>query len=63
VLVVHGTRDRTIPYAEAEALHAAAPPGAELLPIEGADHNDLFAVAGDAYFRALGDRCRRWTGR
>lgn len=63
VLVVHGTHDRTIPFAEAEALHAAAPPGAELLPIEGADHNDLFAVAGDGYLRGLGDRCRRWTGR
>lgn len=63
VLVVHGTRDTIIPFAEGVALHAAAPAGAELLPIEGADHNDLFDVAGPAYLRGLGDRFRRWTAR
>ena len=62
VLVVHGTRDATIPFAEGEALHAAAPPGTELLAIEGADHNDLLDVAGDAYLRGLGERLRQWTG-
>lgn len=63
VLVVHGTRDTTIPFAEGKALHAAAPSGAELLPIEGADHNDLFDVAGETYLRGLGERIRRWIAR
>ena len=63
MLVVHGTRDTIIPFAEGKALHAAAPAGAELWPIEGADHNDLFDVAGAAYLRGLGDRFRRWTAR
>lgn len=61
VLVVHGRRDSISPFAEAERLHAAARPGAELLAIDGADHNDLFEVGGTAYLRGLGDRFRRWT--
>ncbi len=63
VLVVHGTRDTIIPFAEGEALYAAAQPGAEFLAIDGADHNDLFDVAGDNYLRGLGERFRRWTRR
>jgi fermentation-respiration switch protein FrsA (DUF1100 family) len=59
VLIVHGTEDRIIPFAEGERLHAAAP-RAEFLRIEGADHNDLLDVAGDAYLRGLGERFRRW---
>jgi fermentation-respiration switch protein FrsA (DUF1100 family) len=62
VLVVHGTRDTIVPFAEGARL-AAARPGAELLPVDGADHNDLYDVAGDAYLRGLGDRFRRWTSR
>lgn len=38
-LIVHGTADETVPFADAERLYAAAPPGlATLLPIEGAGH-------------------------
>ncbi len=63
VLVVHGTEDEVIPLAEGHALHAAAPPGSELLPIEGAGHNDLFEVGGEEYLRGLGERFRAWTER
>jgi fermentation-respiration switch protein FrsA (DUF1100 family) len=63
VLVVHGRRDRIVPFAEGERLFAAAKPGAEFLPLDAADHNDLFDVAGDEYLRGLGDRFRRWTAR
>jgi fermentation-respiration switch protein FrsA (DUF1100 family) len=38
VLIVHGRRDRTIPYAHAVTLHKAAVQG-ELLAL-GCDHND-----------------------
>ena len=38
-LIVHGTADETVPFSDAERLHAAAPPGtATLLPVEGAGH-------------------------
>lgn len=40
VLVVHGTRDGTIPFHHGEALHAALE-GATLRPVEGRGHNDL----------------------
>jgi len=62
VLIVHGTDDSVIPFAEGERL-AAAQPNAEFLRVEGADHNDLFDRAGDAYLRGLGERFRRWTTR
>lgn len=61
VLVVHGTDDRIVPFSEGEKLHAAAPAGAELLPLPDAGHNDLFDAGGARYLRGLGDRFRSWT--
>ncbi len=63
LLVVHGTKDEIIPFAEGQKLHAAAPAGTELLPIAGAGHNDLFEVGGEAYLRGLGERFRAWAAR
>lgn len=63
ILLVHGTADELVPFAEAEALRAAARPGTELLAIPRAGHNDLCDVAGDAYPRGLGERFRRWIAR
>lgn len=60
VLIVHGTIDSIVPFAEGERL-AAARPNAEFLRVADAGHNDLFDVAGEAYLRGLGDRFRRWT--
>jgi fermentation-respiration switch protein FrsA (DUF1100 family) len=60
VLIVHGTADSIVPFGEGEKL-AAAQPKAEFLRVDGADHNDLYDVAGDAYLRGLGERFRRWT--
>ena len=62
VLVVHGTRDEIIPFAEGQKLYQAAPAGTEFLAVEGAGHNDFFEVAGDEYLRSLGERLRSWTG-
>lgn len=61
VLVVHGTDDRIVPFSEGEKLHAAAPAGAELLPVEDAGHNDLFDTGGTRYLRKLRDRFVLWT--
>ncbi len=61
VLLVHGTRDEIVPFAEGERLHSAAPPGTELWPVEGAGHNDFFEVAGPEYLVRLGKRLRSWV--
>ena len=61
LLVVHGTRDTIVPFAEGEKLKAAAGERGELLRIEGADHNDLLFLAGDEYLAGLAERFRRWT--
>lgn len=61
LLLVHGRRDRIIPFAEGRRLEQAAPAGTEFLAIEGAGHNDLFEVAGPEYLALLGERFRRWV--
>ena len=60
-LVVHGDRDSIVPYSEGKRLHRLAAPRADFLCVEGADHNDLFDVGGEAYLRDLGEQFRRWT--
>jgi fermentation-respiration switch protein FrsA (DUF1100 family) len=62
LLVVHGTADEIIPFSEGERLYAAASPGAEFLPVQGAGHNDFFSVAGVEYLESLGERLRSWAG-
>ena len=62
MLVVHGDRDEMISYMQGKALHRAAAPRADFLPVPGAGHNDLFEVAGEDYLRGLGERFRKWTG-
>ncbi|SRR5581483_218363 len=56
VLLIHGTRDEVIPYSHSVALKALAP-GAELVPIEGAHHNDIHEFP--AYLDLLADRLQR----
>ena len=63
VLVAHGARDSIVPPAEGRRLHAAAPPGAELLVVPGADHNDFLEVAGEPWIATLRERIRTWTSR
>ncbi len=41
ILIIHGTKDRVIPFELGERLAALAPPGTEFIAIEGAGHNDL----------------------
>jgi abhydrolase domain-containing protein 17 len=49
VLIVHGTQDRVIPFWHSQSLYAAANQPKTLLPIQGADHNDLNEIGGQKY--------------
>ena len=53
VLVIHGTRDTVIPFFMGEALYQAAPEPKAFFGVEGAGHNDIFAVGGERYLRQL----------
>lgn len=41
IMIVHGDRDQTIPFALGQALYEAAPPPKRFLRMEGVDHNNL----------------------
>lgn len=56
VLVVHGDRDMLIPFEEGVRLFEAARGPKEMYVVEGAGHNDVAIVAGEAY----GERLARW---
>jgi fermentation-respiration switch protein FrsA (DUF1100 family) len=47
VLIGHGRRDKTIPFAMADRLAEAARGPIERVTIEEADHNDFFQVSGE----------------
>jgi fermentation-respiration switch protein FrsA (DUF1100 family) len=47
ILIVHGTRDETVPFSMGQRLFAAAPEPKFFLPIEGAGHNDVVEIGGD----------------
>jgi competence protein ComEC len=62
-LIVHGTADRIVPIAAAEALAARFPAPAPLVAVPGAGHADVLAHGGDelldriaAFLDAAGDR-------
>lgn len=55
LFVVQGTRDEVIPVAQGKMVFAAAPEPKQYLAIEGAHHNDVYVVGGEAYRKALSD--------
>lgn len=55
VLVIHGRLDGTVPFSHALQLFAAAGEPKRNLWVDGAGHNDLVEVAGEAYWQALTD--------
>ena len=59
VLFVHGDRDKTIPIAMGRALAKRAPLVHEFFTIPRADHNDTYALGGEAYAA----RVRQFTER
>ncbi len=55
VLVVHGTRDEIVPIRMGRELLEAVGPRGVWMEIEGAGHNDVFWVGGEAYFREIAE--------
>jgi fermentation-respiration switch protein FrsA (DUF1100 family) len=55
ILSIHGRQDRVIPFALGQALFARANEPKMSLWVDGADHNDLLDVAGEAYWKAIGE--------
>ncbi|MCJ2543198.1 alpha/beta hydrolase [Thermostichus vulcanus] len=53
LLILHGTDDGLIPFWHAQTLYKAARDPKRLVPIEGANHNNLLQVAGDRYYSIL----------
>ena len=53
VLVVHGTGDQLIPFWQAKALYGAANQPKDLVPIQGAGHNDVNEVGGQQYLKRI----------
>jgi uncharacterized protein len=62
VLIAHGTRDETIPFFMGQRLYRAAPEPKLFIPVEGAGHNDILAVAGELYLRRLREFIRSGSG-
>jgi len=52
-LFLHGTKDEIVPYKLGRKLYSAAAEPKEFYDIEGAGHNDTYAVGGREYFSAL----------
>jgi len=60
-LVVHGDRDRIVPYSQGVELTKLLPAG-RLVTIEGAGHNDIFYANDGAARRLVIDFCRGASG-
>ncbi|NLI46955.1 MAG: alpha/beta hydrolase [Acidobacteria bacterium] len=60
VLFIHGRDDRNIPCAHSIRLHAAAPPGSQLLLLDGEDHFSITRSGTDATRQVIRDWFRRW---
>ena len=55
VLIIHGRRDRTIPFWHGENLFAEANEPKFSIWLDEADHNNVFTVAGKTYFQSIRD--------
>jgi fermentation-respiration switch protein FrsA (DUF1100 family) len=53
VLVIHGSADNVIPFWHGQKIYDLAHEPKDHLWVQGADHNDLDAVAGESYGQAL----------
>lgn len=54
-LILHGTRDQTVPFAQGRALYEAAAPPKRFSPVPAGGHVGLYEVAGHAYFETIAD--------
>lgn len=63
IFLVHGSLDFTIPFADSESLHGVTAGNSELWIVEGADHNNIYEVAGPEFFARLRQFGQRVTSR
>jgi len=63
VLVMHGDRDSIVPFALGRELYERLGEPKEFAAVEGGDHNDLFDIARDAYWKPAIDFIGRLPGR
>lgn len=61
LLVVHGKKDRIVPFKQGRAVYDAAPQPKDFLPLPAAGHNDIHTVGGTQYFQQLLAFCRKYT--
>ncbi len=59
LLIIHGTRDTTVPIEHARRLYKAAVQPKALVEIPGAGHNDMFVVAEQLYMHSLKEFLRQ----
>ena len=52
LLILHGDRDTTVPFAQGRRLFEAVPEPKQFFPIPGAGHNDTYFIGGDPYWEA-----------
>lgn len=52
LLVIHGTRDETVPFMQGRELFGAAREPKKFLGVEGAGHTDSYVVGGERYWDA-----------
>ncbi len=54
VLIIHGEADSLVPYSQAEDLYRSLGSASKrLLPIPGAEHNDIILTGRERYFKAV----------
>ena len=53
ILVIHGTKDRTIPFDMGKKLFIAAPPPKRFVSFEGADHTDIVDREPEKYIQSI----------
>lgn len=61
ILLIHGSHDFTIPSMDSEFLGGVAMGNSELWIVEGADHNDIYEVAGPEFYARLSQFGQRVT--
>lgn len=53
ILIMHGDRDRIIPFSHGKKLYGKAPSPKRFYQVHGAGHNDIIATAGNGYWQLL----------
>lgn len=55
ILIIHGDKDRIIPFGHGRKLYEKAPSPKRFLHVPGAGHNNIIAAAGESYWQSLAE--------